>query len=68
MGFPLRDLGEHALKDLPRPMRLYQVVIDDLPSDFPPIRSLRQSHLPERLTSFIGRHDEIMNDRRERFE
>src|SRR5215208_3202954 len=33
----LRDLGEHRLKDLDRPVRLYQVAGPDLPDDFPPI-------------------------------
>jgi class 3 adenylate cyclase/DNA-binding NarL/FixJ family response regulator len=33
-----RDLGEHTLKDLDRPERLYQLVAPDLPSDFPPLR------------------------------
>jgi WD40 repeat protein/class 3 adenylate cyclase len=34
----LRDLGAHRLKDLPEPERLYQLVIDGLPSTFPPPR------------------------------
>ena len=33
------DLGEHALKDLPRPEHLFQLVIDGLPSSFPPPRT-----------------------------
>jgi len=33
-----RDLGEHMLKDIDRPERLYQLVAPDLPSDFPPLR------------------------------
>jgi class 3 adenylate cyclase len=37
-GVTLRDLGEHRLKDLPRPERLYQLVIPGLPSEFPPLR------------------------------
>jgi YVTN family beta-propeller protein len=32
----LRDLGEHRLKDLERPERLSQLVIEGLPNDFPP--------------------------------
>ena len=39
-GVSLRDLGAHRLKDLQRPERLYQVVISDLPADFPPLKSL----------------------------
>jgi class 3 adenylate cyclase/DNA-binding NarL/FixJ family response regulator len=35
-----RDLGEHTLKDIDRPERLYQLVVPDLPSDFPPLRGI----------------------------
>ena len=35
----LRDLGEQRLKDLDRPVRLYQAAADGLPAKFPPIRS-----------------------------
>jgi class 3 adenylate cyclase len=31
----LRDLGEHYLKDIPLPQRLFQVHADGLPSEFP---------------------------------
>src|ERR687891_2066235 len=33
-GTALRRLGEHKLRDLAHPERLYQLVIDGLPSDF----------------------------------
>jgi class 3 adenylate cyclase len=36
----LRDLGAHRLKGLPRPERIFQLVILDLPADFPPLQSL----------------------------
>ena len=36
----LRDLGEHRLKDLDRPEHLFQLVVGDLPADFPPPASL----------------------------
>ncbi|HEY5521421.1 MAG TPA: tetratricopeptide repeat protein [Candidatus Limnocylindrales bacterium] len=55
----LRDLGEHRLKDLPAPIRLYQLVVDGLDSDFPPLRSLGRGNLPATLTSFVGREREI---------
>ncbi len=57
----LRELGEHRLKDLQRPERLYQVIVPDLPSVFPPLRSLSAipNNLPIQLTSFIGRQREI---------
>jgi YVTN family beta-propeller protein len=34
-----RDLGEQRLKDLDRPVRIYQVAADGLPAAFPAIRS-----------------------------
>jgi YVTN family beta-propeller protein len=34
----LRDLGEQRLKDLDRPVRLYQAAATGLPASFPPIR------------------------------
>ncbi|HEX6576862.1 MAG TPA: adenylate/guanylate cyclase domain-containing protein [Jiangellaceae bacterium] len=60
-GVTLRDLGEHRLKDIAHPERLFDLVVDDLPNDFPPIRSLdvRPNNLPLQLTSFVGRADEI---------
>lgn len=35
----LRDLGEHRLEDLDRPEHLFQLVVGDLPADFPPLAS-----------------------------
>ncbi|HVN54262.1 MAG TPA: adenylate/guanylate cyclase domain-containing protein [Anaerolineaceae bacterium] len=57
----LRDMGEHQLKSLRTPLRLYQLVAANLPQDFPPIQSLNQfpNNLPTQLTSFIGREKEI---------
>ena len=34
-GVPLRDLGDHYLKDISRPQRLFQIDADGLPSEFP---------------------------------
>src|SRR4051812_8978240 len=39
-GISLRDLGLHRLGDLTRPERVYQLVIDGVPADFPPLRTL----------------------------
>jgi hypothetical protein len=57
-----RDLSEHRLKDLAEPQRLFQVVVADLPSDFPPLRSLdhRTTNLPAQLTALIGRKRELL--------
>ncbi len=59
-GVTLKDLGRHRLKDLAHAQHLFQVVAADLPSDFPPLRSLdaRLNNLPLQLTSFIGRERE----------
>jgi predicted ATPase/class 3 adenylate cyclase len=62
----LRDLGEHRLKDLSRPSHIYQVMIDGLPANFPPLRSLDTSpgNLPVQLTSFVGREWELVEVKR----
>jgi len=45
-GVSLRDLGAHRLKGLPRPERIFQLIIPDLPADFPPLQSLDARGLP----------------------
>ena len=40
-GLTLRDLGEHRLKDLERPVRLYQLDVDGLPTRFAPLEATR---------------------------
>jgi predicted ATPase len=51
----LRDLGEHRLKDLSAPERIYQ--LGD--TDFPPLSSLHQTNLPVPATPFLGREREL---------
>ncbi len=65
-GISLRDLGTHRLKDLARPQRLFQVVAEDLPADFPLLKSLDvlPNNLPVQLTSFIGRERETAEAKR----
>ncbi len=60
-GVSVRDLGAHRLKDLTQPERLFQVSIDGLPAEFPPLRTRgrRLIVLPTRTTSFIGRVADI---------
>ncbi len=57
----LRDLGEHRLKDLQRPVHLYQLVIVGLPADFPPLKTLdtHPHNLPVQPTTLIGRENEV---------
>jgi len=54
---PLIDLGEHRLRDLDRPLRVFQLGA----GDFPPLRSLDAfpGNLPLQVSSFIGRDREL---------
>jgi predicted ATPase/class 3 adenylate cyclase len=65
-GLSIRDLGMHRLKDLSRPERLFQLVIDGAPDEFPPLRTLEATpnNLPTQLTSFIGRENDVEEARR----
>jgi predicted ATPase/class 3 adenylate cyclase len=51
----LRDLGEHRLKDLAAPERLFQ--LGDV--EFPPLESLHRTSLPIPSTPFLGRRREL---------
>jgi predicted ATPase/class 3 adenylate cyclase len=54
-SFDLRDLGEHRLKDLTAPQRIYQLG----EGDFPPLRTLHQTNLPVTITPLLGREREL---------
>jgi predicted ATPase len=60
-GTNLTELGEHRLKDLFRPERVFQLVSPDLPSEFPPLRTLDayRNNLPLQPTPLIGREKEV---------
>ena len=62
----LTDLGEHRLKDLIRPERVFQLTAPDLPAEFPPLLSLDvlPNNLPRQLTSFVGREQEMADVKR----
>ena len=51
----LRDLGEHRLKDLADPIRLFQLGRDE----FPPLRSLSRARLPLEIAPLVGRKREL---------
>jgi class 3 adenylate cyclase len=57
-GTTLRDLGEHLLKDLERPERIYQVVADGLAEKFPPLKTVtevvRRSDVPTGTVTFVA--------------
>ena len=60
-GTSLQDLGEHRLKDLQRPSPLFQVNLQGLSTDFPPLKTLdtHPNNLPIQPTPFIGREKEV---------
>jgi len=60
-GVSLLDLNEHFFKGLLQPEHIFQVMVADLPGEFPPLKSeIAPSHnLPIQLSSFIGRQKEI---------
>jgi class 3 adenylate cyclase len=61
-GVTLRDLGEHRLKDLQRPERIFQVVAPGVPDDFPPLKSLDSmpNNLPVQLKEEELRHGALI--------
>ena len=61
-GVELLDLGEHSLKDMERPQRLFQLVVHGLPAEFPPLKTLDADlHGPSIvtlvITDLVGWHD-----------
>jgi predicted ATPase/class 3 adenylate cyclase len=59
-GVTFLDLGEFHLRDLDQPEHLFQLVMQDLESTFPPLRKLDvgPSNLPRAPSSFVGRSRE----------
>ncbi|MFL5735692.1 MAG: tetratricopeptide repeat protein [Chloroflexia bacterium] len=60
-GVTLLDMGERRLRDLIHEEHIFQVVDAELPSDFPPLRTLegRANNLPMRTTPLVGRAQEV---------
>lgn len=59
-GVGLRRLGKFKLADFPQPEALYQLEIEGCRSEFPPLRGAETlSRLPQHLTDFVGREDEL---------
>jgi class 3 adenylate cyclase len=53
------DLGEHVLKDIEGPERLFQLVSAGLEQHFPPPRASTPGNLPRTRTPFVGREREL---------
>jgi predicted ATPase/class 3 adenylate cyclase len=60
-GSTLRDLGEHRLRDLLEPERIFQLCATDLDDTFPPLKSLdrQPTNLPVQPTPLIGRDQDL---------
>jgi predicted ATPase/class 3 adenylate cyclase len=60
-GLRLVDLGEHRIRDLVRPERVFQLAGPDLASGFPSLRTVDETpnNLPTLATSFVGRDQEL---------
>jgi predicted ATPase/class 3 adenylate cyclase len=60
-GAALEDLGEHRLKDLFGPERVFQLVAPGLPAEFPSLRTLEghPNNLPIQPTPLVGRQREV---------
>ncbi|HXY95124.1 MAG TPA: adenylate/guanylate cyclase domain-containing protein [Acidimicrobiia bacterium] len=57
----LADLGEHRLRDLSRPERVFEVRAPGLDTGFPALQTLDAypTNLPLQLSSFVGRETEL---------
>ncbi|MGZ8615401.1 MAG: hypothetical protein ACXWX4_12085 [Actinomycetota bacterium] len=56
----LIDLGEHRLRDLLQPERIFQVEHPELAAEFPPLKTLndRPNNLPMQTSELVGRDRE----------
>jgi len=60
-GVDLIDLGPRRLRDLPTPVRVFQISAPGLHTEFPPLRTVDETpgNLRPPKTSFIGRESEV---------
>jgi len=65
-GGSVRDLGEHPLKDLDRPERVFELAVEGLPAGFPPLRTLdQQTPLAGTVTIVVAEGRRMMRLARE---
>ena len=59
-GASIANLGNHRLKDLTHEEHLYQLTVEGLQAEFPPLRTMSgtQGNLPRRDLELIGRIEE----------
>ncbi len=58
-AFETHDLGEHLLKDIDAPERLFQLIGDGLTDTFPPPRARSPGNLPRVGSTFVGRDRDV---------
>ena len=60
-GVSLIDLGDHRLKDLLEPERVFQVGHPELQGEFPPLKTLtdRPNNLPTQPSELVGREEAL---------
>jgi len=67
-GVTFKSMGEHTLRDLSQPQSIFQLIHPDLTVEFPALKSLQNSQLPNNLphqvTSFVGREKEMADVKR----
>jgi predicted ATPase len=54
--FPLRELGDHRLKDISEPVSIFQLGN----GSFPPLKTISNTNLPRPASSFLGREEELV--------
>ncbi|TMF13616.1 MAG: LuxR family transcriptional regulator [Chloroflexi bacterium] len=54
-GLPLRDLGEHRVRDFEEPVWIFQIG----KTIFPPLKTISNTNLPKPVSSFVGREREV---------
>ena len=60
LGVRLRDLGEQHLKDLDRPVRLFQATAAGLPETFPPVRGLASPPAEDEIAPPVWRRPAVL--------
>src|SRR5687768_2662729 len=57
----LHYLGKHNFKDVPQPVRVFQVIAPHLRKEFPALYTVDAfpNNLPTQITSFVGREQEV---------
>jgi class 3 adenylate cyclase len=58
----LRDLGEHRLKDIAHPQRLFQLVAEGLVTEFPPLRTATAGSIGTLLLTDLAGWGRVMRD------